>query len=108
MVSTDGKTVKPQKEVAEKPLFLVTSDAQGKTDVTIDISGYKLDPEKLYRFEFTLTPSGNSEKHYTAYIDLKICTVYPFSPATPRLFTFAYISYLFTATERWGSGLGHT
>lgn len=79
MVSTDGKTVKPQKEVAEKPLFLVTSDVQGKTDVTIDISGYKLDPEKLYRFEFTLTPSGNSEKHYTAYIDLKICTVYPFS-----------------------------
>ena len=80
-------------------MFLVTSDAQGKTDVTIDISGYKLDPEKLYRFEFTLTPSGNSEKHYTAYIDLKICTVYPFSPATPRLFTFAYISHLFTASR---------
>lgn len=58
---------------------MVTSDAQGKTDVTIDISGYELDPEKLYRFEFTLTPSGNSEKHYTAYIDLKICTVYQFS-----------------------------
>mgnify|MGYP003004646772 CR=1 FL=1 len=58
---------------------MVVSDAKGKTDITIDISGYELDPEKLYRFEFTLTPSGDSEKHYTAYIDLKICMVYPFS-----------------------------
>lgn len=79
VVSADGKTVKPQKEVAEQPSFMVVSDAKGKTDITIDISGYELDPEKLYRFEFTLTPSGDSEKHYTAYIDLKICMVYPFS-----------------------------
>ncbi len=78
-VSVDGKLIEPKKEVAKQAPFMISPDPQAIQHTAIDISGYDFDPQRSYRFEFTLTSSGAAEKHYSAYIDLYISSLYTFS-----------------------------